>query len=80
MKQQPKTRLLEPEEIQRLFDRMKFEYGMSEKAVFDAAFPSDPARAYAALGPFLRNVRTCPAEVISFCEEMLAPATIKAAE
>lgn len=44
--------------------------GLSEHALFLRAFPEDGERAHSALHTFMRDVRTCPDEVIQ-CAELL---------
>jgi hypothetical protein len=57
-------------EINLLFDALAHEKNMREKEIFDLYFAQKSA---ATLSAFLRDVKTCPDEIIAFCQEILAP-------
>ncbi len=76
---------METDDIERLFNVTcnllnEPERGRREWWIFQQVFGNTP-EALAALRTFLKDVRTCPPEVITFCQELLAPKALsKAAE
>jgi hypothetical protein len=58
-------------QINTLFDEIKYEYGLDSLAIFRAAADELHAR-------FLNDVRSCPAFVLAYCQEHLAPDALAA--
>jgi hypothetical protein len=58
------------EEVNLLFDAVVHEKGVWERSIFEGCYR---ALAEKTLSAFLKDVTTCPPEVIAYCQELLAP-------
>lgn len=61
--------------INKLFDEVCHLYGVREKALFEYVYPNNFVQVQAHLSRFLRDVRTCPKEVIEQMQQLLHEAT-----
>jgi hypothetical protein len=60
------------EEINALFDAVRLRCNLSERAVFDRAYPFQRERAESLFWDFVRNVPGCPPDVLTCAEQLLA--------
>jgi hypothetical protein len=58
------------ERVNFLFDAVANEKGLRERSIFEGCYR---ALAEKALLVFLKDVTTCPPEVIAHCQDLLAP-------
>jgi hypothetical protein len=58
------------EEVNLLFDAVVHEKGLWERSIFEGCYRVLAEKTFSA---FLKDVTTCPPEVIAYCQELLAP-------
>ncbi len=67
-----KARRLLAREIVSTFEAVRERCMLCEREVFERTYPFDAQRAHSAFWAFIRDVRTCPEEVLRCAEKLLA--------